>query len=170
MIPGYPDTAELWPAMQARLNTVALAAVLRGPSRVYVEGAQAPAGLENDRDWGSVAIVPTRSLWNPPARPGESRGVGFLLRAEFNNLVAPGYTPDVSIGAAHRVIMKRIQGWVPAPVNGAGVEQTPADFRHIRPATDVQIASYAQPRALWDDDRGMWYSSAEYRVSIIDKW
>ena len=165
MIPGYPDPAELWPAVQARLATPEMATVLRGPNRVYVEGSPLPTALANDQDWGNLAIVPTRTLWNPAAVPGETRGVAFLIRAEFNNLVRPGYSPDISIGAAQRTAYGLLQGWVPAPAGG-----TPADFRHFRPANDVQIASWAQARALWDDERGMWYSSAEYRVSLLDKW
>jgi len=165
MIPGYIDPAELWPAVQARLSVAGMDAVLRGAGRVYVEGNKLPPALANDADWGNLAIVPTRTLWSPPAAPGESRGVAFLIRAEFNNLVRPGYSPDVAIGAAHRVAYSRLQGWVPAPAAG-----TPADFRHFRPVTDILIASWAQARALWDDERGMWYSSAEYRVRLLDKW
>jgi hypothetical protein len=91
--------------------------------------------------------------------------VAFLIRAEFNNLVRPGYSPDVSIGAAQRVAYGLLQDWVPAPAGS-----TPADFRHFRPFTPVLIASWAQARALWDDERGMWFSSAEYRVRLLDKW
>lgn len=170
MQPQYIDPAELWPALRVRLSTPEMATVLRGANRVYVEGAPKPPDLSNTTDWGNLAIVPTRTLWSTPAVPGETRGVAFLLRAEFNNLVRPGYSQDVAIGAAHRTAYARIVGWVPAPADGAGVELTPADFRHFRPATEILIASWAQARALWDDERGMWYSSAEYRVRLVDKW
>jgi hypothetical protein len=163
--PPLPQLAELWPAIVARLDTPQLRALLLTtggpgtPSGVYLEGDDPPPDGLNDTPWGRLAVVPVVRAYGMAAALGESRPVAFLVRAEFNNLDDPGYSVDVSLDAAHRLAYQRLQGWTPAAASGE-------PFRHLRPFTPVGLAEYPQARALYDDPRALYFTSAQYRLSV----
>lgn len=158
MIPPLPTVEELWPIIRDRVATPELAIVLGGAKRAYIVGDPMPNGLGETVAWGNVAIVPRATLWPQPANPGGMQGVGFLARVEFQDPQRPGYRVDVSLAAAHRLVYLRLVGWAP-PVDA---------MRHAVVATAITIAEIPQPRPLYDDERGLWYTSAQYRLNVLD--
>jgi hypothetical protein len=165
--PPLADPAEVWPAIVARLDVPALRVVFATeddgsgatPSGLFVEGETEPPEGPDDQVWGRGAVVPIVRMYGMDARLGEPRDVAFQFRAAFNNLDEPGYSSDVSLAAAHRIAYGRLQGWTPVPAAGGA-------FRHVRIFAPITLATYPQPRALFDEERGLYFTSAQYRFRV----
>lgn len=147
---------ELWEALRDRLNTERMQRMLGGLSRVYLEGEDysRPEGNEGTR-WARLVVVPAVSLW-PAGGTGmaPTRPVGFLVRAEHSNYVREGYSIQVSLDAIQEEAEDQLVGWCPEGLTW------------IRCALPIYLYAGAQPRPMWDDKRGLWWTSGHYRTEV----
>lgn len=155
-----PRLAAFWPMVVVRLATPAMATILGGAGRVYREIGQPfePEGAENAA-WGRVVVVPASTLWEPADGPGREARTAWLVRAEVHG-AGDGYDPTIPLEAAHGEAFARLHGWMPGRIETAG---------HVLQAfgrLPVWRETRPQPLPRWDDERGLWYMSAQYRALI----
>lgn len=146
-----------WAAVKARLSTSRMNRVLYGTrtgggSRVYrnTDDYEEPEGNES-APWGRVVIIPATTLWHPQDVPGETRKTAFVVRAEFNNYRALNYEATADLEAAQEEVYNLLEEWLPTSLNGVFV------------AFNIYRQSAPQAMPFYDDLRGVWWSSAEYR-------
>jgi hypothetical protein len=77
--------------------------------------------------------------------------VQFVVRGEVNNFMAPGYEPAANLEALMVEVYDRLQGWIPT-----GLTYLTMAFKVYR-----QYTPQAMP--MWDEGRGVWMMSAEFR-------
>lgn len=147
---------EFWAAVRDRLDTATMQASTKGNGRVYVLGIDPlpPTGGAEGEDWKRVVIVPAQTLWPGIEGPGESTGIAWLVRAETNDLVASGYTPNIGLELMQREAGRRLDGWLPTA--GESVQVVLPVYRHRRP----------QAVPLRDAERGMLVTSSEFRTQV----
>lgn len=149
-----------WRALLARVATAELAAVLGGDSSVpgtylsWDRGAAEPRGTPTGEVWGRVVLVPVTNPAGEIERPGRSRLLRWLARAEFRDPEIPGWDPAVSLDRAHDVLFARLHGWRAGDLGEALAAL--ACYRTTSPGAGPS----------WDPDRGVWWSSCEYRALI----
>lgn len=144
-----------WEAVALQLASARMDTILMGAGRIYDSPASLPEQGEADRaPWGRLVIVPGVVPGGDFDRPDEPRQVLFLVRAEFADYRTPEYDVRVSLDAAHEEAKALLWGWMPPQVPGMRVLQGVYRFRY----------PIAQP--LLDSERGVWFTSAEYRTLI----
>jgi hypothetical protein len=150
-------THEFWDALVARLRANAtLTTLLGGANRVYkvTDDFSEPEDSTDTRPWGRVVVVPSNTLWPSPDVAGQTKTVSWLMRVEFNDFAASGYSVDVSMDAALAAVDSLLVGWLPT------------GFSHVLVA--LPVFRFTSPRALaeWDETRGVWWKSIEYRTEV----
>ncbi len=151
--------SELWQAVRVQLQTAKMARML-GPGKVYIEGEDynKPEGT-NTGPWGRLVIVPAASLWDTPDY-GPLRDIAFLTRAEMSDFKALDsgtgrpFNPHVPLDAIQEECESRLNGWLPV------------GLARIKPALPIYLYSSTQPNAMWDDDRTLYWTSAQYRLDV----
>lgn len=147
----------MWSAVKDRLNDSQIDAVLYGTkedgtSRVYRATEDFSAGEGDEGDvWGRIILIPAATLWEPVEAPGQTRKVNFLVRVEFNNYRAEGYDPTPDLEAAHEAVRDLLDGWTPTNLNGSRI------------VFNVYRRTYPQAMPFFDEQRKLWWTSAEYR-------
>lgn len=149
-----------WRALVARLDTTELAAVLGGDAaapRVFMSwdrGAAEPRGLAAGDPWGRVVLLPIINPVGEVERPGRSRLLQWLARVDFREPGIPSWDPALSLDRAHAVLFSLLHGW------------TPGDLGEVVAALGCYRWTSPGSAPAWDEDRGCWYSSCEYRHLI----
>jgi hypothetical protein len=150
-------THEFWDAMKARIaGSVSLNNVLGGANRIYrvTDDYDQPEDVTDQKPWGRVVIVPSDTLWPTPDMADQTKTVSWLVRTEFNDFSAVGYDVEVPMDSAMSIVDVLLVGW------------RPTGFSHILVA--LPVYRHTSPRALssWDEGRGVWWKSAEYRTEV----
>lgn len=155
-----PRIEPLLAALKTQLDTSTMRGICNpsGDTKacVFVAGLDEfsdPEGPEKT-DWGRVVIVPTDTLWPTDEVEGWTRKLGFLVRTEFNNLAARGYTPMTGLELAQRESYHRLQRWAPTGLDGVLV------------AFPMYRSRAPQPIPQRDDERGLRFLSSEYRTEV----
>lgn len=155
-----PRTAELWPAIVARLSTARMATILGGTGRIVLSGSNAAIPWSEGQPGGRLVVQPVVRGYPVAWQSGLPRLTRFQVIAEFNDYTAPGYVLDVPMQAAQRLAFELLQWWTPA----------------ANAYTRVMVASPIELDVPWQDapelDRegteGLVYLSATYRLSVAD--
>lgn len=145
-----------WPAMVTRLDTATMQATTKAPGRVYVVGIDTVPvrGGDESIDWKRLVIVPGDTLWPQVEGSGEPSSIAWLIRAEANDLAAPGYDPSIGLELMQREAYWQLDGWRPAAFSAVQVVQRV--YRMRRP----------QSVPLRDPDRGVLFTSSEFRTQV----
>lgn len=146
---------EFWSTLKAYLAANAnLMRVLSG-GKVYVEGQDysKPEGPEN-QPWGRLVLVPTNRIWEDQVGTGPTREMSFLTRAEVNPIT------DVNFSA--QKLLDGIQAHTTESLDGYVLPK----LTHIMGALPLWVARPPQPLPLWDDDRAVYFTSAEWRCEV----
>lgn len=148
---------QFWNATALHLDTLRMGNLLGGSGRIRkVTDEMNPVEDGEEVVWGRVVLVPTQTLWPQPFVEGETRKVAFLVRAECH---APRGEPNFDAGRLLEAVQAEaytlLQGWTPAPFVNAMV------------ALPVYRQEAPQPLPLWDDTRGLWYTSSQYRTEFV---
>lgn len=147
---------EFWQAVKTRLNTATMQAVLGGANRVYLESEDysKPEGVEGG-EWGRVVIVPTATLWaDADSSMGPTRNLAFMVRAELSNFTKLGYDHTIPLDAAQDEAENQLIGWCPGGLT------------RIVILLPLYLQANRQPLPLWDDDRGLYFTSAQFRTEV----
>lgn len=147
---------EFWAATKARLNTALMQQILGGPNRVYLESEDysRPEGVEGG-EWGRVVIVPTATLWaDADSSMGPTRNLAFMVRAELSNYTKPGYDHTIPLDAAQDEAENQLVGW------------WPIGLTRISVVLPIYLFAARQPMPLWDEDRGLYFTSAQFRTEV----
>lgn len=155
-------TQELWPLLKARLDSVKMRLILGGNARIFhapPDDFSKPIG-EEGTFWGRGVLIPTTRIWDVERNPSEPRPVQFLLRFEFPHVAQ--YNPMISLESAHVEAFLQLQGFEPVlAVDGSAL-------KYMMMAE--QVYRYRDPSdPAWDSERGLWWSSTEYRCRISNK-
>lgn len=149
--PTPPRTDEIPTTIRDRLRTVQMAQVFGGPDRVYAAHEDYAKNEAPKPPWGRGVVMIGRALWSGQEQGDRRRLVRVLFRAECKSPGA-GYDPGVMLGLAHQEAHARLEGWEP-PLEHARV-MYPL-FRRSAPIPPE-----------WDEERGLWLSTAEYRLVV----
>lgn len=149
--PIPPRTDGIPAVLRDRLRTPQMATVLGGPDRVYAAHEEYADEEAQRAPWGRGVVQIGRALWSGQEQGGRRRLVRVLFRAECRSPGA-GYDPGVMLGLAHQEAHTRLEGWVPP-------------LEHARVMYPLFRRSAPTPLE-WDDERGLWLSTAEYRVVV----
>lgn len=148
---------EIWETLKTRLNSARMQAVLQG-GKVYIEGQNYSAPEKSEAlPWGRLVIVPSQTLWPDESGVGPTRSVPFLTRAEFNTIPDPGFNVQKSLDAIQDECAVLLEGYI-LPV-----------MAYAQAATPVWLSRPPQPLPLWDDTRGLYLTSAEWRTEVASK-
>lgn len=160
-MPGYfgiaptpPRTGGLLGAILSRLGgAIDLGGILGGTGRIFlITDPSATVDLGGqDEAWGRGVIAPIRRVFGEPeSQLGRARLIPFLVRFDVHS---PGgsYNPHVTLEAAHTEAFRLLHGWTPGPL--AHARMNLPVWRHADP----------QSLPLWDNETGVWFTSAEYR-------
>lgn len=168
-----PRLGELAPTVRARINTAEVRALITSPldgdTGDRVLAAKGVLDLEDPNvgpPWGRVVVMVGRSLWDSQEQPGRERLVRVLVRAEVRP-PGKGYNPDLMLEAVHAEVFARLVGWKPSA----------AEIQATRPAAHAAAAVHFEVRfpfyrrsvdetPLWDEERGIWYQTAEFRSVV----
>jgi hypothetical protein len=134
-----------------------MTSILQG-GKVYLEGSDYSV-LEGpeDKPWGRLVIVPSQNLWAPTPGVGPTVGVPFLTRAEFNPIANPEFNVQKSLDAIQDECYMQLYGYKLPSMSYA---QTAMPVWQNRPP---------QPLPLWDEERRLYFTSAEWRFEIAGK-
>jgi len=147
---------EFWQAVKAQLNTALMQSILGGPARVYLESDDysQPEGVEGG-EWGRLVIVPTATLWaDADSSMGPTRNLAFMVRVELSNFTQVGYDHTIPLDAAQDEAENQLVGWVPV------------GFTRINVVLPIYLQANRQPLPLWDEDRGLYFTSAQFRTEV----
>ena len=145
---------EIWDVILARLQSARMMTVLQG-GKVYKEGTDysLPEGAET-AVWGRLVIVPTQNLWPDAVGIGPTRTLPFLTRAEVHSNNDVGYNAQKTLDAIQDECVVQLEGFVvPRQV-------------YVMGATPLWLARPPQALPLWDDARGLYWTSAEWRCEV----
>lgn len=145
---------EVWDELLARLNTARMQHILQG-GKIYLEGSDysQPEGAE-DKPWGRLILVPTANLWPDDTGVGPTRTLSFLSRAEVHPIRSAAFNPQKTLDGLQDEVFVQLSGYVIQP------------HKYVMGATPLWLARGAQPLPLWDDERGMYFTSAEWRCEV----
>lgn len=145
---------EMWDHLRAYLPSVRMLSILQG-GKVYIEGDDysQPEGPETAM-WGRLIIVPSQRMWEDQVGTGPTRSCSFLTRAEAHPSYAPGARVDK--------LLDGIQDEATVLLNGHIIPKA----TYIMGALPLWQARPPQPLPLWDDDRGVYFTSAEWRLEV----
>lgn len=148
---------EIWEHLKVYLNTPRMIAVLQG-GKIYLEGTDY-SRPESDlaKPWGRLVIVPTQNLWPDEPGSGPTRTLAFLTRAEFNAITDPGFNVQKSLDAIQDECVIQLDGHV-----------LPA-MQYAQTALPLWMNRPPQPLPLWDETRGLYFTSAEWRGEVAPK-
>lgn len=136
--------------------------ILGGAERIFhapPDDFSEPLGPEGSW-WGRGVIVSTSAIWTIERNPSVPRPIQFVLRFEFAKHA--DYDPNVSLEAAHVEAFNLLQYYEPT------LRTDGTAFKYMLIAE--QVYRYTDPSDIfWDNDRGLWMSSAEYRLAISNK-
>lgn len=149
--PIPPRTDEVPTVIRDRLRTVLMAEALRGPDRVYAAHEDYADDEAPRAPWGRGVVMIGRPLWSGQEQGDRRRLLRILFRVECR-AASGGYDPGVMLSLAHQEAHARLEGWTP-PLEYARV-MYPL-FRRSAPIPPE-----------WDDERGLWLSTAEYRLVV----
>lgn len=149
--PTPPRTDEVPGMIRDRLQTAQMALILGGPDRVYADRDDYAQDEAPTPPWGRGVVMLGRPLWSGQEQGDRRRLLRILFRVECR-AASGGYDPAVMLERAHREAFSRLEGWRP-PLQFARVLYP--IFRRSAPIPPE-----------WDDDRGLWLSTAEYRMVV----
>lgn len=156
--PTPPRTGELWGSVLERLDSVTMQGVLGGAGRIFLitaSGATTAQGAETQA-WGRGVVAPIRRMFGEPeANLGQFRLISWLVRFDIHPPGgATGYDPALPLELAQAEAFARLHNWQPTGWTKASINRP--IWRHSDP----------QSLPLWDNDTGVWFTSAEYRAWI----
>lgn len=146
---------EVWEDVMAHLQASArLIQVLQG-GKIYLEGSDysQPEGAEN-KAWGRLVLVPVTNPWLDKVGIGATRSLRFLTRAEVHSNNAPGFNPQKTLDAIQDECMVQLEGYV-IPIK-----------QYAMGALPLWLARPQQQIPLWDKDRSLYFTSAEWRGEL----
>lgn len=145
---------ELWDHLRTLLPSTRMLAILQG-GKVYLEGDDysKPEGPEGDI-WGRLVVLPTARMWDDQVGTGPTRNVSFLVRAEAHPNWVEGTRPDKLLDAAQDEATILLSG------------HTIPKLTYIMGAIPLWQARPPQPMMLWDEQRGLYFTSAEWRCEV----
>ena len=125
--------------------------------RVYLvdDDYEAPEGTES-APWGRIVILPATIPWEVVEDPGGLKRIQYLVRVEFNDFKATGYSVRASLEETHMEVHGLLHNWVPTGL--ASMTIAIPTYRYSRPSA-----------MLWDATRNLWFQSAEYRTEAAPK-
>lgn len=153
-MPNRIRTWEMWDHLRVLLASVRMLELLQG-GKVYLEGDDytTPDGPE-DKIWGRLILVPSQRMWEDQIGTGPTRSISFLTRAEAHPNFVPGTRVDKLLDA--------IQVEVETLLTGHIVPR----MTYMMGALPMWQARPPQPLPLWDEDRGMYFTSSEWRTEL----
>jgi hypothetical protein len=157
---GQLRMAKFWDALVAQVETPRLQEILGGRGRVYspFDGPREREGAQ-DMPWGRVRFIGRTNLWPQIDVPGDWKNVAFIASVQFNDFRADGYRVDIAVEAAHGELLDLMDGWAPSQ----------ADVDDL--AIMVPVWRYSTPpvKAMYDSQRRLWVSNAQYRTQAIPR-
>jgi hypothetical protein len=154
---GSPRLAELWPAIQARIDTPEAIQIMNG-GRTFraTENFAAFRGPEGS-PWGMQVVKPTATLWPVQEVSDFFRPVGFQVATYMNAPV--GYVIEEPIEKLQDIVYKQLHEW------------TPAANTFKRVLVSFKITRQRPPQAMpeWDADRGLWMLSSDFRTEAASR-
>jgi hypothetical protein len=149
---------EMWSAVRTRLDSATMRGICNPTSDadkpcVYVAGIddfEDPEGPEAE-DWGRVVVQATDTLWPVAEMEGATRKLGFVVRTEFNNLKAEGYSAFTGLELSQQEAYRLLQRW------------TPTGFASLLVGFGLYRFRAPQPTPQRDDERGLLLLSSEFR-------
>ena len=146
---------EFWLRVKERLSTPRMLQLLQG-GKVYLEGENysQPENTDQTKIWARLVIVPTSTLWPEDPGIGPMRRMGFLTRAEVHSNNDPAYFPQQTLDAIQDECLVQLRHY-----------EVPKQ-KYIMGARGIWQHRPPQPLPLWDETRGLYFTSAEYRVEV----
>jgi hypothetical protein len=157
---GQLRMAQFWDALVARVSTPRMEEILGGPGRVYGPFDEPPdREARQDLPWGRVKMIGRVDLWPQVDVPGDWKNVAWMASVQFNDFRAAGYRVDISIEAAHGELIDLLDDWAPT-------QEEVTDL-----AVMVPVWRYSTPpvKAVYDSQRRLWISNAQYRAQVIPR-
>lgn len=137
------------------LDTSTLGDILGGLHRIYrADEDTTKPEVAGNSPWGRIVLVPTQNLWgDDTSQQTLYRKLSFLVRAELNRYVSPGYDSSYILEAVQKVCYDQLEQ---------------AQFTTTDLLVTLPVYLFRPPQALpmWDDGRQLWFTSAEYRGEV----
>jgi hypothetical protein len=152
-----PQVDEFWPALKARLDTAEMRKWTRGAGRVYIEGDDYSKPEAGEYEpWGRVVIVPVVRAYAVTWGYSMVEPMPFLVRPEMHPPNAR-YDARLPLGRMLQEAWRHLFGWAPEGHTRA---------THALP---ISLERRAQSAPAWDQPRGVWWMSDEYRAYVAPK-
>lgn len=145
---------EIWDHLRTLLPSTRMLSILQG-GKVYIEGDNytTPEGAET-AFWGRLIIVPSARMWEDQVGTGKTQSMSFLTRAECHPNWVVGTRPDKMLAGIQDEAYKLLDGYVLPRLT------------YVMGALPLWQARPPQPLPLWDEERGVYFSSAEWRTEL----
>lgn len=145
---------EIWDHLRVYLASARMLSILQG-GKVYVEGDDysKPEGPTNTI-WGRLVLVPSQRMWEDQVGTGPTRSLAFLSRAEGN--------PNWVDGTRIDKLLDGIQDEVTKLLTGHALPKA----TYVMGAIPLWQSRPPQPLPLWDEQRAVFFTSAEWRCEV----
>jgi hypothetical protein len=150
-----PRLAELWPAIQARIDTPDTLKILNG-GRTFraMENFAAFRGPEG-APWGLQVVKPVTTLWPVQEISDEFRSVAFQVASYMS--APPGYDVSEPLEKLQVIVYDQLQDW------------TPSQFKRLLVSFKITRQRPPQTMPDWDEDRSLWMLSSDYITEAAGK-
>jgi hypothetical protein len=152
-----PRLAELWPAIQTRLDTPdAKKIMVVGRTFRVTEDFASFRGQEGTA-WGMQVVKGIRTLWPDREVSDVYRPLYFQVASYYN---APaGYDPSDPLEKLQDIAYQQLHGWVPPKET---FKRVLVSFRIVRERPPQNMPD-------WDEDRMLWMLSSDYHTEVAGK-
>jgi hypothetical protein len=152
-----PRLAELWPALQARIDTPDVLKILKGGRTFRVTEDFADFRGTEGAVWGLQVLKPITTLWPDREISDEFRSVAFQVASYMN--APPGYDVTEPVEKLQHLVYEQLQDWIP-PSN---------QFKRVLVSFKITRQRPPQTMLDWDEDRSLWMLSSDYMTEAAGK-
>lgn len=146
---------EVWDHLRTLLSSTRMTTILQG-GKVYVEGLDNYAQPEAAETtlWGRLVLVPSQRMWDDVVGIGPTRSISFLVRSEVHPTYVPGTKVHQMLEGLQDEAFILLQGHIIPKMT------------YVMGALPLWVARPPQPLPLWDPDRGLYFTSSEWRCEV----
>lgn len=148
-------TWELWPAIKAKLNQNAHLLQLLQGGKVYMQGDLYTAlPSKAPLPYCDLVVTPALNMWPDAMGPHQIRRFVCIIRVECHPNNEASFNPAQLLDGIHAEVVNQLDGYI-----------IPRQ-QFVMGATAMWMSRPPQASPLWDEGRGLFFTSAEWRCEL----
>lgn len=144
-----------WQWMLLQLATPRMLGLLGGAGRLYLEGQDYSQPPQATPPWGRLILVPTQTVWPSSDAKNITEPLAWLVRAEVADFRDPSFSTQKALENVQD------EAW------NALYLKAPLGIAHLLVVQPFYLQRPGQPLPQWDEGRGLWWSSSEWRCMVM---